>query len=80
MISSGIYDVTFASVYSEKTCLKKLMMMKMMMNMMIIIMNKSQEAITTSLIPLETILPEECAFIIGFSCTVWTTMRSLLAH
>ena len=33
--------------------------------------------ITTSLIPLETILPEECAFIIDFSCLVWTKMRSL---
>ena len=33
--------------------------------------------ITTSLLQLETILPEECAFIIGFSCTVWTKMRSL---
>ena len=31
----------------------------------------------TSLIPLGTILPEKCAFIIGFSCTVWTKMRSL---
>ena len=34
MVSSGISDVTFASVYSEKTHLKKLMM----------IMNKSQDA------------------------------------
>ena len=33
----------------------------------------------TSLITLETIFPEECAFIIGFSCTVWTKMKSLLA-
>ena len=32
--------------------------------------------ITTSLIPLETILPEEYALIIGFSFTVWTKMRS----
>ena len=39
MVYSGISDVAFASVYSEKTCLIKLMMMKMM----IIIMNKSQE-------------------------------------
>ena len=39
MVSSGISDVAFASVYSEKTHLKKLMMMMMMM----IIMNKSQE-------------------------------------
>ena len=37
IVSSGISDVAFASVYSEKTRLKKLM--KMML-MMIIIMNK----------------------------------------
>ena len=30
MVSCGISDVAFASVYSEKTRLKKLMMMKMM--------------------------------------------------
>ena len=34
--------------------------------------------ITTSLIPLQTIVPEE--YTIGFSCNVWTKMRSLLAH
>ena len=34
MASIGLNDVVTASVYSEKTCLKKLMMM---------IMNKSQE-------------------------------------
>ena len=34
MVSSGINDVAFASVYSEKTCLKKLMM---------IVMKKSQD-------------------------------------
>ena len=33
--------------------------------------------IATSLIPLDTILPEIFAFIIGFSCTVWTKMKSL---
>ena len=38
MVSSGISDVAIASVYSEKTRLKKLMMI-----MIIIIMNKSQE-------------------------------------
>ena len=38
------------------------------------------EAITTSLIPLNTVLSEICAFMIGFNCTVWTTMRSWLAH
>ena len=38
MVSSGISDVVIASVYSEKTGLKKLMM-----RMIIIIMNKSQQ-------------------------------------
>ena len=33
--------------------------------------------IATSLIPLDTNLPEIYAFILGFSCTVWTKMRSL---
>ena len=41
MVSSGISDVVIASIYSEKTSLKKLM--KMMMMMIIIIMNKPQE-------------------------------------
>ena len=38
MISSGISDVVIASVYSEKTCLKKLMIM-----INIMLMNLSQE-------------------------------------
>ena len=33
--------------------------------------------IATSLIPLDTIFLEICAFIIGFSCTARTKMRSL---
>ena len=43
--SIGISDVVTASVYSEKTRLKKLMMMMMMKMIIIIIssMNKSQE-------------------------------------
>ena len=40
MVSSGISDVVIASVYSEKTHLKKLMMI---MIIIIIIMNKSKE-------------------------------------
>ena len=39
MVYSGISDVALASVYSEKTRLKKLMMMMMMM-MMIITSNR----------------------------------------
>ena len=41
MASIGRSDVVTASVYSEKTRMKKLMMMKMII---IIIMNKSQAA------------------------------------
>ena len=32
------------------------------------------EANATTPIPLDTILPEICAFIDGFSCTLWTKM------
>ena len=39
--SIGISDVVTASVYSEKTRMKKLMMMMMKMIIIIIIMNKS---------------------------------------
>ena len=42
MASIGICDVVTASVYSEKTRLKKLLMMKMII-IIISIMNKSQE-------------------------------------
>ena len=43
------------------------------------VFSESTEAIATSLIPLYIILPEICAFITGFNCTVWTKMRSLAA-
>ena len=43
MVSSGISDVAFASVYSEKTHPNKLMMMKMIMILITIIMKKVQE-------------------------------------
>ena len=48
-----------------------------MMNFFRWVFSECHEAIATSLILLETILPGKCAFIIGFSCTVWTKMRSL---
>ena len=35
------------------------------------------EVNATSFIPLDVILPENCPFIIGFSYTAWTKMRSL---
>ena len=43
MSSIGISDVVTASVYSEKTRLKKLMMMMKMIIIIISFMNKSQE-------------------------------------
>ena len=42
MASIGISDVVTASVYSEKTCMKKLLM-KMIIIIIICIVNKSQE-------------------------------------
>ena len=44
------------------------------------VFSECTEAIATSLIPLVTNFPEICAFINGFSFTVWTKMRPLLAH
>ena len=41
------------------------------------VFSECTKAITTSLIPLEILLPEYCAFIIGFSCIVQTKMRLL---
>ena len=43
MASIGISDVVTASIYSEKTRLKKLMMMMKMIFMIISIVNKLQE-------------------------------------
>ena len=43
MASIGITDVVTASVYSEKTCLKRLMMMMKMIIIISSIMNRSQE-------------------------------------
>ena len=44
------------------------------------ILEKLEPMIATSFIPLDTNFPDICAFIIGFSFTVWTKMRSLLAY
>ena len=50
--------------------------MKLMKMMMITIMNKSQEM--TGFSGRQKLTSTEIfAFIIGFSCTVWTKMRSL---
>ena len=49
MVSSGISDVAFTSVFSEKTRLKKLMMMmKIIIIVIIIIINKLQEMMVCS--------------------------------
>ena len=44
------------------------------------VLSEYNELNATSLIPIDTILPEKGAIIIGFSCIVWTKMRSLMAH
>ena len=41
------------------------------------VFSECTETNATSLVPLDTILPEICALIIGFSSTVWTKMRLL---
>ena len=46
-------------------------------NFFTLVFSECAEANATSLILLDTILPDVCAFIIGISCTVWTKMRSL---
>ena len=38
------------------------------------------KVVTRSLIPIDASLPDICTFIIGFSCTAWTKMRSLRAN
>ena len=48
-------------------------------NFFIRVFSEYTEAVTTSLIPIDAILPEICTFIVGFSCTAWTKMRSLWA-
>ena len=44
------------------------------------VFSEDTETNAMSLIPLDTNFPEIFAFIIGFSFTVWTKMRPLLAH
>ena len=44
------------------------------------VFSECTETIATSLIALVTNFPEIWPFIIGFSFTVWTKMRPLLAH
>ena len=49
-------------------------------NFFIRVFSEYTEVDTTSLIPIDAIFPENCTFIVGFSCTVWTKMRSLQAN
>ena len=44
------------------------------------VFSECTETIATSHKPLDTNFSDICAFIIGFSFTVWTKMRPLLAH
>ena len=53
------------------------MIISIIINFITRVFSKYTEAVATSLMPLDIVLPEICAFIIGFSCTVWTQMMSL---
>ena len=64
---------------SASTC-DKFIIITIIINFFRRVFSDCTEAIATSLIPLVTNFPEICAFIIGFSFSVWTKMRPLLAH
>ena len=58
----------------------KIIIIIIIIHFFIRVFSEFTKAVKTSLIPIDTILPEICAFIVGFSCTVWTKMRSLRTH
>ena len=49
-------------------------------NFFIRVFSEYTEALTTSLIPIDAILPDICTFAVGFSCTAWSKMTSLRAN
>ena len=58
----------------------KIIIIIIIIHFFIRVISEFTEAVTTSFIPIDAILPEICDFIIGFSCTVWTKMMSLQDH
>ena len=56
----------------KKVVSSNLFIMLIIINFFRRVFSEYTEAVTTSLIQLDIILPEICAFIIGFSCTLWT--------
>ena len=62
---------------STKTVVSCFLFIIIIINLFRRVFSVYTEANATSLIPLDTILPEIYSFIIGFSFTVWTKMRLL---
>ena len=57
-----------------------IMIIIFIINFFIRVFSEYTEAVTTSLIPIDATIPEICTFIVGFSCTAWTKMRSFRAN
>ena len=84
--SSSLVSVLFREVFSHPyisffhllvNSFSVIIMIIIIINLFSRVFSECAEAIIIALIPLDTILPEICALLIGFSCTVWTKMRSL---
>ena len=67
------------STCQQKTVISCNLFIIIIINFFRRVFSEYTEAVTTSLVPIDAILPENCTFIIGFSCIVWTKMRSLWA-
>ena len=80
--SSSLVPVLFREVVSHPYIsffhLLFIIMIIIIIHFLIRVFSEYTEAVATSLIPLVTNFPEICAFIIGFSFTVWTKMRPLM--
>ena len=64
----------------EQTLIIIIIIFIIIINFFIRVFSEYTEAPTTSLIPIDAILPEICTFTVGFNCTAWTKMTSLQAN
>ena len=70
-------EVSFWRPLKTVVCCDFLIIIVIIINFFRLVFSECTKAIATSLIPLDTILPEKFTYIIGFNCIVWTKMRSL---
>ena len=88
--SSSLVPVLFRKVFSHpyisfflftsKWFSVTLIIIIFIINFFIRVFSEDTEAVTTSLIPIDAILPEIQSYIVGFSCTAWTKLRSSQAN